>query len=380
MKLPRVGMLGGGQLGRMFIQEAQRFNLSVDVLELEEKVRPCLNTGSAITIGDCLDYEAVYNFGTQFDVLVCEKEQVHVPALFALDQVGVQVIPDPHVLNTTQNKYTQKVHFRNHSIPTADFSDLSILPHMPKDIIPLYPDYVFPIYHKLFTGGYDGRGVSLINSQWDKANIFDVKESFIEQYIDVKHEISILAAQHDYGEVAVSSAIEMVMTDTHMLDYLIVPSSLSSEMEEKCEDIAFRLVDSFDHRGLYAIEMLIDQNDNVYVNEVSPRFHNSGHWTIEGASCSQYEQMVRLILDLPLGSYKNLGTSLTCNLISGKRELDLSQLPDDVFDNVYIHLYNKSSEIPNRKIGHVTMLGEKDNREDIFYRFDTLKDYFIGEK
>ena len=349
----KLGILGGGQLGRMLIQSCTNFDVYTCVLDPSD-VAPCKETASAFQLGSLTDYDTVYNFGKQVDLLTIEIENVNVDALFQLEREGLHIYPQPRVIEIIQDKRKQKQFYRDNNIPTPDF----VLVDNRADIVANAAR--LPAFNKLGKGGYDGGGVKRINDAGDIDKAFDAP-GLLEQYIDFDREISVIAARSASGEIAIYPAVECVFhPEYNLVDYLISPSSAAPAVLKRAEAIARQVVESLQVTGLLAVEMFVTKSGEVLVNEVAPRPHNSGHQTINANYTSQYEQHLRAILNLPLGATTIKTPSAMVNLLgadgfSGEARYeglnDLLRIP-----GVNLYLYGKKFTRPHRKMGHITIL------------------------
>ncbi len=349
----KFGILGGGQLGRMLIQAGFDINLQPSVLDPDPDA-PCAAFTKDFVVGNLTEKQHVYNFGKGKDLLTIEIENVNVDALFQLEEEGVKIFPQPRVIRIIQNKSRQKEFFRNHQIPTADFINIKS-----KEELIHHADF-FPAFQKLSSSGYDGRGVVKINSIQDVQKGFD-GESLLEKYIDFAKEISIIVVRNESGEVITYPAIEMVFhQEQNLVDYLFSPAEISSEIETEARRIAIKVIESLDMVGILAVEMFLTKDNQLLVNEIAPRPHNSGHQTIKGNYTSQYEQHLRAVLNLPLGSTQLYKPVALVNLLGepGFNGLAKYEGIEKVLSNsgIYVHLYGKKFTKPYRKMGHVTIL------------------------
>jgi 5-(carboxyamino)imidazole ribonucleotide synthase len=349
----KLGILGGGQLGRMLIQSCTNFDVYTSVLDPSD-VAPCKETASAFQRGSLTDFDTVYNFGKQVDLLTIEIENVNVEALFQLEREGLHVYPQPRVIEIIQDKRKQKQFYRDHDIPTPDF----VLVESRADI--RANAALLPAFNKLGKGGYDGGGVKRINSISDIDKAFDAP-GVLERYIDFDREISVIAARSAKGEIAIFPAVECVFhPEYNLVDYLISPSSAAPDVLERAEAIAMRVVESLQIVGLLAVEMFVTKSGEVLVNEVAPRPHNSGHQTINANYTSQYEQHLRAILDLPLGATTIKTPSAMVNLLGAdgfSGEVRYEGLENLLgIPGVNLYLYGKKFTRPQRKMGHITIL------------------------
>jgi 5-(carboxyamino)imidazole ribonucleotide synthase len=351
-KSPRLGVLGGGQLGRMLLQDAINLDINISVLD-PDPAAPCRHLVSHFETGSFKDYDTVYRFGKTVDILTVEIEHVNVDALEALEKEGVLVRPSSKILRLVQDKGDQKIFYRTHGIPTAEFHLINNKAELPNHIS------LLPVMQKLRKGGYDGKGVTPIRSTKDFDNAF-TEASVLEKMVDFSKEIAVIVARNADGQCVSYPAVEMQFNpEANLVELLFCPAAITTEQEQKAEAIARKLADSLSLEGVLAVEMFITKDGNILVNEMAPRPHNSGHATIEANVTSQYEQHLRAILNLPLGDTKLLTPAAMVNILGEKGAegpvnyegmnhcLSLS--------GVHIHLYGKEKTKPFRKMGHVTV-------------------------
>lgn len=360
----KIGILGGGQLGRMLIQNALKYDDEWFTLD-PAKDAPCANI-SYFTEGNFNDYDTVLNFGKGKDVVSIEIEHVNVDALFELVKSGVKVIPSPEIIQAIQQKILQKEFYKKHGIPSPEFQ---IIQHKSEASFPL------PFVQKMNTGGYDGKGVQVIRTEGDLEKLWD-EPSVLESLVDIDKELSIIVAKNENGETKTFPVTEMVADPKlNLLDFNICPSDISEDIQNQIDAIAKQFIDAANSPGLFAIELFLDKNGKVWVNETAPRLHNSGHQTQEGNANSQFEQMYRVLKNLPLADTDNFGFSGMLNLVgeenfSGKVKYDgineVLQLP-----KTYVHLYGKTATKPGRKMGHINVLAE--NREHLMEKLVHIK-------
>lgn len=349
----KLGILGGGQLGRMLIQSCINFNVHTCVLDPDPKA-PCHALANEFREGSLRDFDTVYEFGKQVDLLSIEIENVNVEALYRLEREGLAVYPQPRVIEIIQDKRKQKQFYRDHGIATADFVLVD-----GRDDVCRHQAFL-PAFHKLGQGGYDGGGVQRLNGPEDLDKAFDAP-GLLESFIDFEREISVIAARNVKGEVAVYPAVECIFhPEYNLVDYLLAPSSASETVLKRAEALARQVVESLEITGLLAVEMFVTRDGEVLVNEVAPRPHNSGHQTINANDTSQYEQHLRAILGLPLGSTAINKASAMVNLLGAEgftgpaRYEGLAEVL--AIPGVNIFLYGKKLTKPHRKMGHVTIL------------------------
>jgi 5-(carboxyamino)imidazole ribonucleotide synthase len=354
----RLGVLGGGQLGRMLIQQAINYNVTVKVLDPDREA-PCRKLCDEFMVGSLSDYETVYKFGKKVDLLTIEIEKVNVDALEQLEKEGVQVYPQPRIIRLIQDKGLQKQFFKENDIPTAEFQVISSAEQLRKSHIP------FPYIQKLRRDGYDGRGVYKVFDESYLAKAF-TEPSLIERLVDFEKEIAVIVARNENGETKAFPMVEMEFNpEVNLVEFLIAPSTLPFEIHEEAERIAKRIADCLNIVGLLAVEMFLDKNGKILVNELAPRPHNSGHQTIEGNVVSQFEQHLRAIFNQPLGDTACLNNAIMINILgeAGHEGPAIYQGIEKVLEcaGVYIHLYGKALTKPFRKMGHVTIVDA--NRE-----------------
>ncbi|MFD1631932.1 5-(carboxyamino)imidazole ribonucleotide synthase [Pseudopedobacter beijingensis] len=354
----RLGILGGGQLGRMLIQEAINFNLSVSILDPDTDA-PCKKICDYFEVGALSDYETVYNFGKKVDLLTIEIEKVNVDALEALEKEGVIVYPQSRIIRLIQDKGLQKHFFKENDIPTADFQLIADKDQLKNEKIAM------PFIQKLRRDGYDGKGVVKISSEEDYEKAFD-EPSIVEKLVDFEKEISVIVARNEKGQIKTFPMVEMDFNpEANLVEYLISPSTYPFEIQQQAEEIAKNVAVNLNIVGLLAVEMFLTTDGKILVNEVAPRPHNSGHQTIEGNMTSQFMQHIRAILNLPLGNTDAVSNAIMINLL-GEKDYDGPALYKGLKEvlkkeGVYIHLYGKKFTKPFRKMGHVTII---DNDRD----------------
>ena len=349
----KLGILGGGQLGRMLIQSCVDFNINPHILDADES-SPCKSFASEFTLGDPTNFEDVMNFGKNLDVITIEVENVNTEALAKLQKMGKKVFPQPEVIKLIQDKRTQKQFYKKHNIPTAEFVLIENKAELSKHI-----DFL-PAVQKLGKAGYDGRGVQKIVDAEAIAKGFDAP-SLLEKLIDFEKEISVITARNESGEVVVYPVVELVFhPEYNLVEYLFAPAKISEEIEKKAYDIAKQVVEKLEIVGLLAVEMFVTKQGDVLVNEVAPRPHNSGHQTIKANYTSQFEQHLRAILNLPLGSPAITMQSAMVNILGeeGHSGIAIYKGIEEVLqiEGAYIHLYGKKFTKPKRKMGHITII------------------------
>jgi len=355
----KLGIIAGGQLGKMLIQAASKWDITCYVLDKDVNCC-CSSICKNFYCGDPDNFEDVYNFGKKVDILTYEIEHINIDALKKLKNEGLPIYPDPSILAIIQDKGQQKTFFKDHDIPTANFKLYCNKEEILQDITS--NKLVFPFVQKL-RRGYDGRrAVVSVNKEEEISDLFD-GPTVVERKIDIKKELSIIASRNPSGQIISFPAVEMVFNrNANILDSLISPADIQSKIEIKAEKIAHSLIELLDIVGLLAVEFLLDKNDNLFVNEVAPRPHNSGHHTIEANYTSQFEQHLRAILNLPVGNTRVKSPAVMFNLL-GEENFTGSAVYEGFeealeFDRVYIHIYGKKETFPYRKMGHITVLSD----------------------
>ena len=349
----KLGVLGGGQLGKMLIQEAVNLNISTYILDPDANA-PCKDLCTKFFQGSLKDFDTVYNFGKQVDLLTIEIEHVNVEAMEKLQAEGISVFPQPEILRMVQDKGLQKQFYRLNKIPTAPFHLINS-----KDEIKQFAAE-FPFFQKLRKEGYDGRGVVRLTDANNLEKAFDVP-SVLEKLVDFEKEISVIVSRNAKGEVAVFPTVELVFNpEVNLVEHLFSPANISTEIEKQAKEIAIHVIESLKMVGLLAVEMFLTKTGEILVNEIAPRPHNSGHQTIEGNFTSQYMQHLRAILNLPAGKTDIKTPSVMVNLLGepGFTGDAVYEGLEEVLaiDGVNIHLYGKTTTKPFRKMGHVTII------------------------
>lgn len=355
----KIGILGGGQLGRMLLQEAANYPVETWVMEKDPQC-PAAHLCHHFISGDIRDEESVYAFGQLVDVITIEIENVNVEALERLEAEGKTVIPSSSTLRIIRNKILQKEFYRHHDIPSPAF-----VVTQDKAALSAHTE-MLPAVHKLGTGGYDGRGVQILQSSEELDKGFDAP-SVLEKMIHIDKEIAITVAVGKKGEHVIYPPVEMIFDPyLNLLDYQLCPAELPQRILWKAEAIALAVARNFKSPGLFAIEMFVDRNSDVYVNETAPRVHNSGHHTIEAHFSSQFDMLWRIMLGYPLGSTSAIMPSIMINLLGaeGYKGEAIYEGIDEVLgmENAFVHIYGKAQTAPGRKMGHITIL-DKDKAD-----------------
>jgi len=351
----RLGILGGGQLGRMLIQEAVNLNISISILDPDPDA-PCKNLCDRFETGQLHDFDTVYRFGKLVDMLTIEIEKVNVDALEKLEEEGVIVYPQARVIRLIQDKGLQKQFFKQNDIPTAPFQLISARENL-KDVT-----FPFPYIQKLRKDGYDGKGVYKIIDETDWTEAFEAP-SIVEQWVDFEKEIAVIVARNDDGHVAAFPMVEMEFNpQANLVEFLVSPSTLPFEIQQQAEHLAIKIAEDLQIVGLLAVELFLTKDGRILVNELAPRPHNSGHHTIEGNFTSQFAQHIRAIFNLPMGNTAARSNAVMINLLGAEGYEGLAVyegLEEALAENgVYVHLYGKKFTKPFRKMGHVTIIHE----------------------
>jgi 5-(carboxyamino)imidazole ribonucleotide synthase len=350
-----IGVLGGGQLGRMLFQDAISLDLSVHFLDPDANA-PCSTIARNFTQGSFKDFNSVYEFGKNKDIITIEIEHVNLEALKKLEAEGVKVFPQPQVLEIIQDKGLQKEFYAQHGVPTAPF-------YLVKNKAEaLSYSAEFPFMQKLRKGGYDGRGVTPLRNHADTEKAFD-EPSVLEKFVDFEKELSVIVARNENGEVAHFPVVEQEFNpEANLVEFLVTPARISAEIEQKAIAISRQVIEKLEMVGLLAVELFLTKTGEILVNEMAPRPHNSGHHTIEACTTSQFEQHLRAICNLPLGDTTWLNPAVMINLLGEKGHEGnvLYQGMEEALDTggIYPHLYGKKTTKPFRKMGHITVVGE----------------------
>jgi 5-(carboxyamino)imidazole ribonucleotide synthase len=365
---PRIGILGGGQLGRMLLQAAANYPVETFVMENDPEC-PAAHLCHHFTSGDIKNFDDVYNFGKGLHALTIEIENVNVEALEKLESEGVKIYPRPSVLKTIKNKILQKEYYKALDIPSSAFIITNNLNELKEQ------ENFLPAVHKLAEGGYDGKGVQIIKTKQDMDKGFDVP-AVLEKLVPVHKEIAQMVAINEKGETALYPPVEMVF-DPHLnlLDFQICPAEIETRVLWKVEAIALSVIRNFKSPGVFAVEMFINKDGDVFVNETAPRVHNSGHHTIEAHYSSQFDMLWRVMLGYPLGNTEHILPSIMVNIVGENGysgDVKYEGL-DEVLkiDNAFVHLYGKKQTKPGRKMGHVTIMSRE--KQELLHQSNKVK-------
>lgn len=355
----KLGILGGGQLGKMMLYETRKFDIQTYVLDPSEEA-PSRISCNSFEKGALMDYETVLNFGRKVDVLTFEIEGVNTDALRQLQKEGIKTWPSADTLEKIQNKAIQKKFYKAQNIPTAPFQvfedKTALISAIDSEKISI------PFVWKSATGGYDGKGVSVIKNREDIQEISE-GECIAEQLIPFKNELAVIVARNPSGEIKSYPAVEMEFHPTaNQVEYVICPARIDENIAQKARKLAEKVSAAFDHVGLLAVEMFQTEDDEIIVNEVAPRPHNSGHYSIEASYTNQFEQQIRAILDLPLGNTDSKVGGIMVNLV-GEENYEGEVVYENIekilkMEGVTPHIYGKKITRPFRKMGHVTIVNK----------------------
>ena len=353
----KVGILGGGQLGKMLLYNTRKFDIYTCVLDPNPDA-PCKLACNEFFVGDLMDFDTVFEFGKKVDTLTIEIENVNVDALGALEKEGIKVYPSAETLATIQNKAKQKLFYVDHNLPTADFRRYAYIDELKRavehNVQPL------PFVWKSAQFGYDGKGVKIVRTITDLDELPNV-ECIAETLVPFKKELAVTVARTPDGEIKAYPVVEMEFhPEANQVEYVICPARISENITKKAELVALKTATAFHHVGLLAVELFLTENDEILINEVAPRPHNSGHQTIEASYTSQFEQHLRAVLNLPLGETKNKVSGVMVNLV-GAEGYQGAVVYENIekilkLNGVTPHIYGKKETRPFRKMGHVTIV------------------------
>jgi 5-(carboxyamino)imidazole ribonucleotide synthase len=355
----KLGILGGGQLGKMMLYSTRKFDITAYVMDSSDDA-PCKIACNQFILGDLMDFDAVYNFGKQVDLLTFEIENVNVDALERLEKEGVIVYPSSKNLRIIQNKATQKLFYRDHDIPTSNFTRFAYLSEIEDAVT--NGTLKLPFVWKAAQFGYDGNGVKMVRQLSDLKGLAK-GECIAEELVPFKNELAVIVARNPSGEVKTYPVVEMEFhPEANQVEYVICPARIDKVVAQKAINIALKVSEEFKHVGLLAVEMFQTETDDILVNEVAPRPHNSGHQTIEANYTSQFEQHIRAILDLPLGNTESTVGGIMVNLVGAEGytgDVIYDNIEDIMgLDGVTPHIYGKKQTRPFRKMGHVTIVNK----------------------
>jgi 5-(carboxyamino)imidazole ribonucleotide synthase len=359
----KLGILGGGQLGKMLLYDAKRYDLHTKVMD-SNKYAPCNKIADDFIVGDITDYDDVINFGNSVDLITVEIENVNTDALEFLEKSGKKVYPSPKNLRIIQNKSDQKNFYSKNNLPTSRFKNYLNIEELKRNF--LHDNFEFPFVWKSSRFGYDGKGVKIIKNIEDLDFSYD-HQCLIEEKVSIKKELSVIVSRNTDGQIKCFPVVEMEFNEkSNLVEYVMCPANISKQTEEKAIIIASEIAKKFEMVGLLAVELFVTNEDEILINEVAPRPHNSGHHTIECCVTSQFDQHIRSILNLPLGETSILIPGIMVNLVGENMEegnVNYKNI-NDIFDipGVYIHIYGKKKSRLNRKMGHITIVNKDINK------------------
>jgi 5-(carboxyamino)imidazole ribonucleotide synthase len=355
----KLGILGGGQLGKMMLYETRKWDIHTKVMDASPEA-PCKIACNEFAEGSLMDFDAVYNFGKDVDVLTIEIENVNVDALEKLEHEGKKVYPPTKALRTIQNKATQKLFYTDHNIPTAPFMRFAYTSEIEDSIS--NGGLQLPFVWKSAQFGYDGQGVKVVRKIEDLNGLPNV-ECIAEKMVDFKNELAVIVARNTKGEVKTYPVVEMEFhPEANQVEYVICPARIEVSVAQKATEVALKVAEHLQPVGLLAVELFQTQDDQILVNEVAPRPHNSGHYSIEASFTNQFEQHIRAILGLPLGKTDSKVAGIMVNLVGAEGHTGdvVYEHMDTILemDGVTPHIYGKKQTRPFRKMGHVTIVDE----------------------
>jgi len=349
----KLGVLGGGQLGKMLLAETQKFDIYTSILDSASDA-PCAQICNEFHQGSLMDFDTVYNFGKKVDLLTIEIEHVNIDALLKLEKEGLAIYPQPSILQIIQHKGKQKDFFKENNIPTSPHQRFSSLEALKKEGLP------YPFVWKSAQFGYDGTGVKIVRNEND-LNLLTDNESITEELVPFKNELAVIVARNKNGEIKTYPVVEMEFhPEANQVEFVICPARISEEVAKKATIIALHVAEAFKHIGLLAVELFQTEDDEILVNEVAPRTHNSGHYSIEASYTNQFEQHLRSILNLPLGNTDSKVAGIMVNLV-GEEGFSGDVIYENIekileMKGVTPHIYGKKQTRPFRKMGHVTIV------------------------
>ncbi len=355
----KLGILGGGQLGKMLLYETRKLDIHTKVLEASDEA-PCKIACNEFIKGSLMDFDSVYNFGKKVDVLTIEIENVNLQALEKLEDEGLKVYPTTKTLRIVQNKATQKMFYVDNGMPTAEFSRFAFASEIKNSIV--NGELALPFVWKATQFGYDGQGVKVIRSLKDLDGL-PLGECIAEKLVPFKNELAVIVVRNISGEVVTYPVVEMEFhPEANQVEYVICPARIDDKVAQKAQEVALKVSREIGHIGILAVELFQTENDDILINEVAPRPHNSGHYSIEASCTNQFENHIRAILDLPLGNTDSKVAAIMVNLVGAE-----GHTGDVVYKNmeailkmggVTPHIYGKKQTRPFRKMGHVTIVNK----------------------
>ena len=357
----KIGVIGGGQLGKMLIEAGQPWNVNYTILETASA--PAADIANQHIIGELSDANKIKELASKCDVITYEIEHINIEALHELEAQGKKIIPSPKILEIIQDKGLQKLFFQHHGIPTTDFELVENASEWSDKLLKLTGE---KIAAKLRKGGYDGKGVELVDKHimLENSNQIPFNEPVVlEEFVKNAIELAVIVARNEKGQITTFPTVEMEFdAKANLVEFLISPANITPDIEEKAKKIAMDAIIKLEGVGVFAVEMFLDENASIFVNEIAPRPHNSGHHTIEACYTSQYEQLNRILLGMPLGDTQLIQPAAMINLLGFEGVIGDYEITglDKILalEGVFVHLYNKATTKPKRKMGHITIMGK----------------------
>ncbi|CAI6150702.1 MAG TPA: 5-(carboxyamino)imidazole ribonucleotide synthase [Sulfurimonas sp.] len=349
----KLGIIGGGQLGKIMSQKAKKMGFHVTILDPTFNC-PAAQVSDKHIMGGFHDVAMLEQLVQETDVTTFELEHVETSILKELFDNGHVIHPSPYVIELIQNKYEQKKLLDERGIPVPKYKSVE----SDEDLCA----FGFPVVQKAKLEGYDGNGVMMLKRPEDVQNAIKA-ESFIEELVDIDKELAIIVARNMEGQIKCYPVVEMLFDDrTNICDIVMAPAKISKEIEEKAVEISTKCIEILDGVGIFGVELFLTKSGDILVNEIAPRPHNSGHYTVEACATSQFEQIIRAVTNLPLGSTKLLSPSVMVNLL-GEEGYAGEPFIDGIHDALEIpelsfHFYGKTFTKPFRKMGHITVLDD----------------------
>jgi len=349
----KLGIIGGGQLGRIMSQKAKKMGFHVTILDPTFNC-PAAQVSDRHIIGDFYDKEKLEQLVQESDVTTFELEHVDTSILKELFDHGHIIHPSPYIIELIQNKYEQKKLLDEKGIPVPAYKDVK----KEEDLAA----FGFPVIQKAKMGGYDGKGVVMLKTESDLQNALPT-ESFIEELVDIEKELAVIVARNGEGQIKCYPVVEMLFDErVNICDIVMAPAKISKEIADKSKEIAIQSIEALNGVGIFAVELFLTKKGEMLVNEIAPRPHNSGHYTVEACATSQFEQIIRAVTNLPLGSTKLISPAVMINLL-GEEGYEGEPIIEGIHDALEIpelsfHFYGKTFTKPYRKMGHITVLDE----------------------
>ncbi|MGD1838814.1 MAG: 5-(carboxyamino)imidazole ribonucleotide synthase [Nitrososphaeraceae archaeon] len=354
-----IGIIGGGQLGKMITQEAKRMALGVVILD-PNKECPASSVCDKLIIADFKDEQKIYELSKEVDFLTYEIELANSTSLKKLQDQRFPVCPTPDILRIIQNKYRQKTFLKKIGLPVPEFIKIETIEQLNSQIT----QFGLPSILKSSEDSYDGRGNYIITSKEqirEAFSYFSNKEIYLEKYVHFTKELSIMVARNQNCQISSFPIAENIHNES-ILHTTLVPARINKDIEKRIMNIIQTLMTNIDSPGIFGIEMFLTLENQILINEIAPRPHNSGHYTIEGCSISQFEQHIRSVINLPLIKPELYKPTVMINILGPKKltnsHYKLTGLSECLgIQGVKIHIYGKKTTKPNRKLGHITATG-----------------------